>query len=192
MVLGGQINQHIVSLITEHGGRAVGLSGKDDGFIRADKAARMKTKEGREVDPGRVGVIQEIKSQVLEHLMSGGFIPVVAPIAVDAAGRSLNVNADIVASKVAQALGAEKLVLLTDIEGVCDRDGKLIPSLTKHAAKNLRKAGIIREGMVPKVECALEALRGGVKKCHIIDGRLQHAVLLEIFTDKGIGTEISA
>ncbi len=192
MVLGGQVNQEIVSLITQQGGRAVGLSGKDDSFIVADKAKSMKTKQGKDVDPGRVGIVREVHPQILEHLISGGFIPVIAPIAVDDDGRSLNVNADLVASEVAQSIGAEKLVLLTDIEGVCDRNGTLIPSLTGSAASDLRKAGVISGGMIPKVECALQALKGGVKKCHIVDGRLEHAVLLEIFTDHGIGTEISA
>jgi len=192
MVLGGKVNQEIVSLIGRHGGRAVGLTGKDDFFMIAEKVQRMKTKAGVEVDPGRVGRVTEVKPAVLEKLVSGDFIPVVAPVAVDREGRSLNVNADIVAGQIARAVRAEKFVLMTDIEGVCDREGKLIPSLSSEAAEELRQSGVISGGMIPKVECALDALRGGVRKCHIIDGRTQHAVLLEIFTDKGIGTEISA
>jgi acetylglutamate kinase len=191
MVLGGKLNQEIVSLICNHGGRAVGLSGKDDAFMRARKVAQMKTKKGDWVDPGRVGEVEQVNPHILNQLMVAGFIPVVSPIAVDAFGHSLNVNADTVAGQVAAALKADKLVLMTDIAGVCDDQGSLIPSLTRKAVAHLRAQDVIRGGMIPKVECALEAIAGGVDKVHIIDGRMEHAVLLEIFTDKGIGTEIT-
>jgi acetylglutamate kinase len=191
MVLGGKINQEIVALVCRHGGRAVGLSGKDDAFMLADRVTEMRTKSGALVDPGRVGAIRHVNPEVVRQLVAGGFIPVIAPVAVDAEGRSLNVNADTAAGKVAEALGAEKLVLMTDIEGVKDGSGRVLRSLSAKQAEMLRESGIIDGGMIPKVECALEALRGGVRKAHIIDGRLRHALLLEIFTDEGIGTEIT-
>jgi acetylglutamate kinase len=192
MVLGGLINQEIVSLIVTHGGRAVGLSGKDDGFMRADKVREMKTKSGATVDPGRVGAIRHVNPDVVRRLMDGGFIPVIAPVAVDENGRSLNVNADTVAGKLAEALGARKLVLLTDTEGVKDATGKVASSLSAADIDRMEREGTIAGGMIPKVRCALEALAGGVRKAHIVDGRLQHAVLLELFTDEGVGTEIVA
>jgi acetylglutamate kinase len=192
MVLGGRLNQEIVSLICQHGGRAVGLSGKDDGFVRGRKVAEMRTKKGALVDPGRVGEIERVDPTVVRQLMAGGFIPVIAPIAVDERGASLNVNADTVAGAVAVALEAEKLVLMTDIEGVKDGDGRLIPSLTPDEVARLRASGVIAGGMIPKVQCGLDAVEGGVGKAHVIDGRVEHAVLLEIFTDQGIGTEIAA
>jgi len=192
MVLGGKLNQEIVSLICQHGGRAVGLSGKDDGFMRGKKVAQMRTKKGALVDPGRVGEIERVDPTVVYQLMSGGFIPVIAPIAVDAAGESLNVNADTIAGAIAAALKAEKLVLMTDIEGVKDRDKKLIPSLNTADVTRLRGEGVIEGGMIPKVQCALDAVQAGVGKAHVIDGRVEHAVLLEIFTDRGIGTELVA
>ncbi len=190
MVLGGKLNQEIVSLVCQHGGRAVGLSGKDDSFIFGEKISRMKTKAGNLVDPGRVGAIRHVNPDIIRNLVSGGFIPVIAPVAVDADGRSLNVNADTVAGKVAEALRAEKLVLMTDIQGVCDSEGTLLPSLNGADVERLIAEGTIRGGMIPKVECATDALAGGVSKVHIIDGRIQHACLLEIFTDHGIGTEL--
>jgi len=192
MVLAGRLNKEIVSLICGHGGRAVGLSGKDDGFLRARKVDRMRTKKGVEVDPGRVGEVHGVDPTVVHQLMNGGFIPVIAPIAVDDRGASLNVNADTVAGSVAAALGAEKLVLMTDIEGVKGSQGELIPSLTATSIAELRKSGVIVGGMIPKVECALAAIAGGVRKVHVVDGRVEHAMLLEIFTDRGIGTEIVA
>lgn len=190
MVLGGKTNQEIVSLVCSHGGRAVGLTGKDDAFMVAEKVDRMRTKKGQWLDPGRVGVVKHIRPALVEQLVSGGFIPVIAPVAVDEHGVALNVNADIVAGKLAEALNAEKLVLLTDIEGVCDAAGGLLRSLTAKEAKALRQQGVIAGGMIPKVQCALDALQHGVRTAHIVDGRMQHAVLLEIFTDRGIGTEI--
>jgi acetylglutamate kinase len=192
MVLGGKLNQEIVSLVVRHGGRAVGLTGKDDGFLLGEKVKEMRTKRGALVDPGRVGEITRVKREIIDHLVVGGFIPVIAPVAVDEDGASLNVNADFVASRVAAALGAEKLVLMTDIEGVRGQGGELIPSLDRATVTRLVDEGVIAGGMIPKVRCALEAIDGGVKKVHVIDGRTEHAILLEIFTDRGIGTEIVA
>jgi acetylglutamate kinase len=192
MVLGGRLNQEIVSLIGKHGGRAVGLTGKDDSFMVGKKVAQMRTKKGFLVDPGRVGEVTGINPALIHQLVGGGFIPVIAPVIVDEEGRSLNVNADTVAGHVAAALKAEKLVLMTDIEGVKDSDGRLIPSLTAADTARLREQGVISGGMIPKVSCALDAVAGGVRKTHIIDGRTEHAVLLEIFTDQGIGTEFTA
>jgi len=192
MVLGGKVNQEIVSLICNHGGRAVGLSGKDDAFMKARRVERMQTKKGAWVDPGRVGEVYEVRADVVRTLVSAGFVPVIAPVAVDEHGASLNVNADTAAAVIAGALDAEKLVLMTDIDGVKGADGKLIRSLTMADVERLTREGVITGGMIPKVECARSALRGGVRKVHIIDGRLLHAVLLEIFTDQGIGTELVA
>jgi acetylglutamate kinase len=195
MVLAGQINQEIVGLICMQGGRAVGLSGKDDTFIRARKLAevRAKTERGADimVDPGRVGEIIEIHPDVIDQLVKAGFIPVISPIGVDREGQSLNINADTAAGKVAEALRAEKLILLTDVEAVRSGEGELIRSLTAPQAAQLIERGVIHSGMIPKVQCGLDALAGGVKKVHMLDGRLKHAILLEIFTDQGIGTEIS-
>jgi acetylglutamate kinase len=191
MVLGGKLNQEIVSLIAGHGGRAVGLTGKDDAFLRATKVDKMQTKSGQWVDPGRVGVVTQVNPEVLRRLVDDGFIPVIAPVAVDAQGKSLNVNADTVAGKIAEALPARKFVLLTDIEGVRGKDGEVASSLSATQIDALKSEGIIEGGMIPKVDCALSALAGGVRKVHIIDGRVRHAVLLEIFTDEGIGTEIT-
>ena len=192
MVLAGQLNGAIISLITESGGRAVGLSGRDDRFLRAKRVESMVTKSGKTVDPGRVGEVEFVDTELLSKLVSGGFIPVIAPVAVDAKGEPLNVNADFVASSVAAALRAEKLVLMTDIDGVRGDDGALAPSLDRARINAWMASGVIKGGMIPKVNCALEAITGGVGKVHIIDGRTPHAMLLEIFTDRGIGTEIVA
>jgi acetylglutamate kinase len=195
MVLAGQINQEIVGLICMQGGRAVGLSGKDDTFIRARKMGEVRAKSERGadimVDPGRVGEIIEILPDVVDQLVKAGFIPVISPIGVDREGQSLNINADTAAGKVAEALRAEKLILLTDVEAVRSGEGELIRSLTAPQAAQLIDRGVIHSGMIPKVQCGLDALAGGVKKVHMLDGRMKHAVLLEIFTDQGIGTEIS-
>jgi len=190
MVLSGKVNQSIVSLIGRHGGRAVGLSGVDDSFLVGEKIPG-RNKQGEPVDIGRVGDIIQVRTEVLNTLVSSTFIPVIAPLAIDRDGRTLNVNADTVAGSIAGAMNAEKLVLMTDTQGVCDKDMKLIPELTRSEIEDLRAQGVISGGMIPKVECALRALSEGARKCHIIDGRIQHAVLLEIFTDTGIGTEIS-
>ncbi|NLY92474.1 MAG: acetylglutamate kinase [Myxococcales bacterium] len=191
MVLGGTLNREIVSLITNHGGRAVGLSGRDDAFIRAERITAMKTRSGKDVDPGRVGRVTQVNPDLIRRLVDGGFIPVIAPIAVDADGAPLNVNADTVAGKVAEAMGARKLVLMTDIPAVRGREGEDRSSLSSAEVDELIAEGVIDGGMIPKVRCAQEALAGGVRKAHIIDGRVQHAMLLEIFTDKGVGTELT-
>jgi acetylglutamate kinase len=191
MVLGGSLNKEIVSLIGSHGGRAVGLSGMDDHLVQADRHAPVKTRDGKLVDIGRVGSVRQVRPQVLQSLIASGVIPVVAPLAIGPDGRSLNVNADTVAGAIAGALQAEKLILMTDTAGVCDASGALIQSLTRSQIQELRTRGVIRDGMIPKVECALDALERGVSKCHIVDGRQKHAMLLEIFTDQGIGTQIT-
>jgi acetylglutamate kinase len=191
MVLGGKINKEIVTLINRHGGRAVGLSGKDGNLIRA---RRMKVDAGDGapggVDVGMVGEVIGVDPTVIESLDRSDFIPVISPVGVSDEGETLNINADLVASKVAEALRAEKLILLTDVEGIRDADGEVIPTLRADRARELIAKGVIGEGMIPKVQCALEALNGGVAKTHIIDGRLRHAVLLEIFTPEGVGTEV--
>lgn len=191
MVLGGKINAEIVSLICNHGGRAVGLTGKDDGFIRAERVESMRTKAGRLVDPQRVGKVAEVRPGVVEQLLAGGLIPVIAPVAVDADGRSLNVNADTVAGAVAASLGARKLVLMTDIEGIRGPEGEVVSSLSRVEIERYVDEGVIEGGMIPKVRCGLEALDAGVSKVHVIDGRTRHACLLELFTDRGVGTEIT-
>jgi acetylglutamate kinase len=192
MVLGGRVNQEIVTLVCRHGGRAVGLSGKDDGFLRAEKVDKMRTKKGDWVDPGRVGAMRSVKTEIVQRLLSADFIPVIAPVAVDEHGDSLNVNADFVAAAVAGALSAEKLVVMTDIAGVKGNTGELLASLTRAQVEALEGDGTISGGMIPKVRCALDAIDAGVSKVHIIDGRTAHAILLEIFTDRGVGTEIVA
>jgi acetylglutamate kinase len=176
------VNGELVRLIQHKGGRAVGLSGKDGGLARARRL-------GPEL--GRVGEVEHVDTRILQT-MGTEFIPVIAPIAVDETDATLNVNADPFAACVAAALGAEKLVLLTDVTGVKDDQGALIPTLDARRARELVDAGTIKGGMIPKVEYALNALADGVKKVHVIDGRLEHALLLEIFTDKGVGTEIVA
>jgi acetylglutamate kinase len=188
MVLAGKVNSEIVSLINAHGGRAIGLSGKDDGFILAE---RMLMKSGdEELDVGFVGRVRAINPAVIEALEHSNFIPVIAPIGVGANGETYNINADLVAGEVAEALHAEKLILLTDIDGVRGADGKVIPTLDVANAERLEREGVIAAGMIPKVTCCIDALRGGVGKTHIVDGRVRHAVLLEMFTDMGIGTEV--
>ncbi|HEX4352087.1 MAG TPA: acetylglutamate kinase [Polyangiales bacterium] len=189
MVLAGKINKQLVSQIGRQGGRAVGLSGVDDGLLLAEKLPPVQTKSGL-VDTGRVGTIREVRPAVLTALVSAGFIPVIAPIGIDRDGTTLNINADTAAGELAAALKAEKFVLMTDTAGVCDRDGKLLQSLTAAEIARLRESDVISGGMIPKVECALAALSGGVGKVHVIDGRVEHAILLEVFTDSGVGTEI--
>jgi acetylglutamate kinase len=189
MVLAGRINKQWVSLIGRHGGRAVGLSGIDDGLLLAERLPPVQTKSGP-VDTGRVGSIREVRPAVLSVLVAAGFIPVIAPLGIDRDGHTLNINADTAAGELAAALKAEKFVLMTDTAGVCDRDGKLLQSLTAAEIARLRETEVISGGMIPKVECALAALSGGVGKVHVIDGRVQHAILLEVFSDSGVGTEI--
>jgi acetylglutamate kinase len=194
MVLGGSINQDIVGNICKFGGRAVGLSGKDDQFMRAERTELLKSKAADgttvDVDLGRVGDITQVSSGLLEKLVTEGFIPVIAPIAVGPNGEALNVNADTAAGAVAAALRAAKFVLMTDVEGVLDARKQLIASLRARDIERLIADGTIVGGMIPKVRCALDAVDGGVEKVHIIDGRRRHALLLEIFTDLGIGSEI--
>jgi len=182
MVLGGRINREIVELVNRGGGRAVGLTGNDGGMLQV----RRRTQDGEDI--GRVGEIVHVDPSPITAVAAAGFIPVVAPIGVDAGGTTHNVNADEAAGALARALRAEKLILLTDVEGVKDGRGELIPQLSEEQARKLAAEGAIREGMIPKVECCLDALRGGVARAHIIDGRILHAVLLEVFTDGGVGT----
>ncbi|MBI5196884.1 MAG: acetylglutamate kinase [Nitrospirae bacterium] len=194
MVLGGLINKEIVSLINRHGGRAIGLSGKDGGLIKARKKVVRKlspeTGEPEIIDLGLVGEVEKINSQILRSMEKDGFIPVIAPIGAGRMNATLNINADLVAGAVAASLKAEKLILLTDVEGIKDKNNKLISELDKKMMKTLIAKNIISGGMMPKIEACTEALKGGVRKTHIIDGRVPHALLLEIFTKKGIGTEI--
>ncbi len=188
MVLGGAVNKEIVALINHHGGRAIGLTGKDDGLIRAHK---METKQnGKPVDLGYVGDVAAVRPEAIRHLEVGGFIPVIAPIGVDEEGRSYNINADLVAGKIAAVLKAEKLILLTNTAGVLDRNNKVLTGLSYQQVDALIADGTISGGMLPKIGCALDAVKSGVKSAHIIDGRVQHAVLLELFTDEGVGTLI--
>ena len=194
MVLGGGVNQEIVGHICQHGGRAVGLSGKDDRFMRGRRHEKVpgKDEHGNStlVDLGRVGEVVHVEAKIVMHLIESGFIPVIAPIAIDDEGKALNVNADIAAGHIAAALQAAKFVLMTDVEGVKGRDGELIRTLDAAEVERLIADNVIRGGMIPKVQCALDAVHLGVDKVHIIDGRQRHALLLEIFTDQGVGTEI--
>jgi len=193
MVLVGKVNKEIVGLINQHGGRAIGLSGKDGQLLKARKLAEEKVSFDRDgvneiIDLGRVGNVSEVNTAILSLLEKDNFIPVIAPVGVSDAGEALNINADLVAGAIASALQAEKLVLLTDVEGVKDAKGKLISELSVSKATKLIDEGVIQGGMIPKVSCCVRALASGVRSAHIIDGRQTHAVLLEIFTDKGVGT----
>ena len=176
MVLGGKINREIVELVQRGGGRAVGLTGSDGAMLRA----RQKRPE-----LGRVGEVVSVDPQAIEAVTGAGFIPVIAPIGADAQGLTYNVNADEAAGAIAAALGAEKLMLLTDVEGVLDAGGQLVPQLTTEEARKLVADGVIQGGMIPKVECCIDALSRGVARTHIVDGRIRHAILLEMFTDEG-------
>jgi len=187
MVLVGKVNKEIVNNIHIAGGKAVGISGKDAGLITAKKL--YHDEKGQRLDIGLVGDVAEVNPEIIRILEKDKFIPVIAPIGVDTSGITYNINADIAAGKIAAALKAEKLILLTDIEGVMI-DGSLISSIDSHGIAGHIKSGQIKGGMIPKVNCCVEAVRDGVKKAHIIDGRVEHAVLLEIFTDKGVGTQI--
>lgn len=193
MVLVGKVNKEIVALINSFGGLAAGLSGKDGKLLQAKKyvlETEMKESVTPEIiDIGKVGLVDRVNPQIVSVLMEKGFIPVIAPVGVGDAGETLNINADFVAASVAKALRAEKLILLTDVEGVQSGSG-LVSSLSADRAENMLREGSITGGMIPKVECAIDALKGGVKKVHIIDGRIKHSVLLEIFTSRGIGTEV--
>ena len=195
MVLVGKINKEIVSLINYHGGKAVGLSGKDGHLITARKlklpVRRSRGKVNVTKDIGLVGEVTSVNPNVIEVLDRSKFIPVIAPIGLGEDGKTYNINADLAAGKIAAALTAEKLILLTDTEGVLDKKGHLISSIDERKTKGLIKNSHISGGMIPKVTCCLEALKEGVAKAHIVDGRIKHAVLLEVFTDVGIGTQIT-
>jgi acetylglutamate kinase len=190
MVLGGQVNKQIVSLINRHGGRAVGLTGKDGGLITARKM-QLSGGDSENNDLGQVGEVESIDPRVVTMLDNDDFIPVIAPIGVGADGTSYNINADLVAGELAKVLGAEKLLLLTNTPGVLDREGNLLTGLSAADTEDLIASGVIHGGMLPKVRCALNAVKGGVATSQIIDGRIKHSVLLELLTDTGVGTLIN-
>ena len=195
MVLGGKVNKEIVANINKHGGKAVGLTGKDGNLLKARKL-EMKTVNPDTLTPeiidiGMVGEVAEINSEIISALEEANFIPVIAPVGVDEQGRTYNINADLVAGKVAGSLKAEKLILLTDVEGVKDQNGVLLNTIDVNDVQGLIDDGTIAGGMIPKVTCCLEAIAEGVAKTHIIDGRMEHACLLEIFTDEGVGTAVA-
>lgn len=196
MVLGGAVNKEIVNLISHVGGKAIGVTGKDGQLIKARKlqvthrTADMTAPEI--IDIGHVGEVVAINTGVIDMLTASDFIPVIAPIGVDDDGQSYNINADLVAGKIAAVLGAEKLLLLTNVEGLLDKEGRVLTGLTTAEVDSLIADGTIHGGMLPKIRCALDAVAGGVRRAHIIDGRVNHAVLLEIFTDEGVGTLIQA
>ncbi len=198
MVLGGKINKEIVNLLNQHGGRAVGLNGKAGGRIMAKPLTVKAWAESLGTDPdgaedadfGLVGEVQSVNPRLIEKLQQESFIPVIAPIGADRSGNTYNINADLVAGAVAAALKAEKLLVLTDVKGIRNAKGSHVSTLSRKDMQKMVKKGTISEGMLPKVQSCLAALDGGVQKAHIIDGRMPHAILLEIFTDRGIGTEI--
>lgn len=193
MVLGASVNKEIVALLNQNGGKAVGLTGKDGQFIRAKQLKMTDPAAGGDgiVDIGHVGEVERIDTDVLDMLINSNFIPVIAPIGVGKDGRSYNINADLVAGKIAEVLKAEKLMLLTNVAGLQDKQGKVLTGLSTAQVDELIADGTIYGGMLPKIQCALDAVKGGVTSAHIIDGRVPHAVLLEIFTDQGVGTLIS-
>ncbi len=194
MVLGGLVNKDIVNLISRHGGRAVGLTGKDGDLIHARKLTITRDLPELEapeiIDIGHVGEVASVDVSVVDMLVSGGFIPVIAPIGVGADGHSYNINADVVAGRVAEVLGAEKLILLTNTRGLLDKQGELLTGLSAAEVDKLIEDGTIHGGMLPKIQSALSAVKSGVRSSHIIDGRVEHAVLVELFTDEGVGTLI--
>ena len=193
MVLGGQVNKEIVNLINRHGGKAVGLTGQDGNFIHAKKLLMEDLSDPTKmIDVGQVGEITAIDPSIINFLDSGDFIPVVAPIGVGEDGETYNINADVVAGKLAEILGAEKLILLTNTPGVLDQKGELITGLTPKQIDDMVTDGTLSGGMLPKISSALDAARSGVKSVHIIDGRVEHALLLEVLTDEGVGTLIKA
>ena len=194
MVLAGKLNKEIVSLINRHGGQAIGLSGKDANLIEAKKLHMFRYQGDDQppeiIDIGLVGEVQRINVEMLQTLEKSNLIPVIAPVGVGKNGETYNINADLVAGHIAGALQAEKLFLMTDVAGVLDRDNALISSMTVAEAADALQDETLRGGMIPKVQCAVDAVQAGVKKVHIVDGRTPHCILLEIFTDAGIGTEI--
>ncbi|HUT54197.1 MAG TPA: acetylglutamate kinase [bacterium] len=193
MILGGTVNGRIVTRINTAGGIALGLSGRDGNLLKARPYRLPVATEERTpelIDLGHVGEVEDVNADLILQLSARKMIPVIAPLGVDGAGQAYNINADLVAGAVAAKLKAEKLILLTDVAGVMDQDGNLLGRLTREAARQMTEKGVIKGGMIPKVKCALDALDAGVTKVHIIDGRTPHAVLLEIFTDAGVGTEI--
>lgn len=193
MVLGGSVNKALVTLLNRSGGKAIGLTGKDGGLIRARKMLLEQKSDNKTelLDIGHVGEVQAIDTSIIDTLVASNFIPVIAPIGFDDSGASYNINADLVAGKVAEVLKAEKLMLLTNVAGLQDKAGKVLTGLTTHQVDGLIADGTIYGGMLPKIQCALDAVKGGVTSAHIIDGRVPHAVLLEIFTDEGVGTLIT-
>jgi acetylglutamate kinase len=195
MVLGGKVNKAIVAQINRQGGKAVGLSGKDGGLIQAKKLHIVFQNDENTppeiIDPGHVGEVTRINPDLINTLTQHGFIPIIAPVGVDERGETYNINADMVACRVAVALAAGRLIYLTDVDGVLDADGKLISSIDAVTIRQLSQAGIITGGMIPKINYALEALQQGVEKVPIINGKKRHALLLELFTDRGIGTEVT-
>jgi len=196
MVLGGKVNKDIVARINRKDGKAVGLTGKDAGLVTAEKMKIYHhedvTKPPEIIDPGMVGSVTRINPAIIHTLTDHGFIPIIAPVGIGKNGETYNINADVVASKIAAALNAERLIMVTDVDGVLDSDKKLISSIDDKKIKGMIANGSIKGGMIPKVECALDALGNGVKKSHIINGKTPHAVLLELFTDSGIGTQVFA
>lgn len=196
MVLGGLVNKEIVNMINRQGGSAVGLTGKDGDLIRARKLTFKRNEPGMDVpeiiDIGHVGEVASIDCSVVDMLVHGDFIPVIAPVGVGEDGQSYNINADLVAGKLAEVLQAEKLMLLTNIPGILDKDDNILTGLSPKQVDDLIADGTIYGGMLPKIRCALEAAQGGVKAVHIVDGRVEHSVLLELFTDRGVGTLITA
>jgi acetylglutamate kinase len=195
MVLGGKVNKGIVAQINQQGGKAVGLSGKDGGLIRARKLHIVhqedKDKPPEIIDPGLVGEVTHVNPAVINTLTQQGFIPIIAPVGAGESGETYNINADLVASSIAIALSAGRLILLTDVDGVLDASGSLISSISAESINQMVEEKTISGGMIPKIECALKALKNGVGKVHIINGKKRHALLLELFTDKGIGTEVT-
>lgn len=195
MVLGGKVNKEIVAQINQQGGKAVGLSGKDGGLIQAKKLHVVyqedDTKPPEIIDPGLVGEVTHVNPDIINTLTKQDFIPIIAPVGTGDLGETYNINADLVASRIAMALSAGRLILLTDVDGVFDSDGSLISSIKAENIDKMIEEKTISGGMIPKVECGFEALKNGVKKVHIINGSKRHALLLELFTDKGIGTEIT-
>ena len=191
MVLGGHVNKDIVSLLNQNGGKAVGITGRDSHFIKAKKLF-INTPERNGVDIGQVGVVESIDCSLIKGMVERGYIPVVAPIGVGRQGEAFNINADLVAGKLAEELNAEKLVMMTNITGVMDKEGNLLTNLTPRRIDDLVADGTLYGGMLPKISSALDAARGGVESVHIIDGRVKHALLLEILTAAGVGTMIRA